>query len=63
MTEEAGRFPDEMGSMMRMLSGEAVQRAADLLLEAAADHGAADEAAAMYFEARRASIGSGTNEI
>jgi alkylation response protein AidB-like acyl-CoA dehydrogenase len=63
--QQAGRFPDAMGSMMRILSGETVQRAADLVLEAAAGNGAAagEDAAAMFFEARRASIGSGTNEI
>lgn len=71
--DDAGRFPDPMGSIMRLLSGETVQRAADLAVEAAGSGGASAGApgasdlpvdvAALFFEGRRGSIGSGTSEI
>jgi alkylation response protein AidB-like acyl-CoA dehydrogenase len=58
---------------MRIVSGEAVQAAADLAFEAAGSSGASDEYLAttdggvevgtLFLEGRRWTIGSGTNEI
>ncbi len=71
--DAAGMFPDAMGSIMRIVSGESVQAAADLALEAAGSFGpivgnpdAPDcgvDVAALFLEGRRWTIGSGTNEI